>query len=156
MTTTNKAPRVLLAVTEASPVDKLWRAALDFLQRTEGDLTILLVRDDRWHRAASLPFTREISRLGAGRSDFTIQRAEEVSSESLARLRALTQTLASEARLRCSFEELKDTDLTTVKNIVSGRQSILIADSPLTSLPIYASLTRLDCQVVLVDADEDR
>ena len=77
--------RILIAVTETSPVADLWRAALT---RREGDaeLIALFLSDDRWHRAASLPFTREISRLGAV-ADFTRQRADQLYRESVERIR---------------------------------------------------------------------
>ena len=69
--------RVLIAVTEFSPVDKLWRAALDIIAESPGELLAVFVSEDHWHRAASLPFTLEISRLSGAGAKFTQQRAEQ-------------------------------------------------------------------------------
>jgi hypothetical protein len=64
MVKTEMKHRVVIAVTETSPVARLWDAALRLLRESPADLVALYVEDDRWHRVASLPFTREILRSG--------------------------------------------------------------------------------------------
>lgn len=154
MAASDQSPHVLVAVTEASPFDRLWRAALDVMRQSGGELTVLLLPDDRWHRAASLPFTREISRLGGIYSDFTTQRAEELSRIALGRLRELTKQLAAEAQLNCSIREFTEADDSGIRTLVAGQRSIVVAHSLITTLPSYALLEQLDCQIVFVDAEE--
>lgn len=153
MAATDQIPHVLVAVTEASPFDQLWRAALDVMRQSGGELTVLLLQDDRWHRAASLPFTREISWLSGIHSDFTLQRAEELSRSALGRLRDLTTQFAAEAKLNCSIREFAETDASGIRTLVTGRRSIVVAHSLITTLPSYALLKQLDCQIVFVDAE---
>lgn len=64
MAKTEMRLRIVIAVTETTPVARLWEAALRLLRDTPAELTALYVQDDRWRRAASLPFTREILRSG--------------------------------------------------------------------------------------------
>ena len=72
MARNDRTARVLIALTESSPVDDLWQAALAQLSQTRADLMALFLAGDHWHRSASLPFTREISRLSGVDADFTV------------------------------------------------------------------------------------
>lgn len=151
MTRKNDRTRVLMAVTEASPIERLWQAALEMIRETEAELYVLLLIDDRWHRAASLPFTREISRIGGAHSDFTRQRAEQVRSETVAKVRMVIEEKATEANLVCSFETLSESEPEHINEFVVGRRSIVVAPSGIRTLPLFASIERLDCQIVLVE-----
>ena len=146
--------RVLIAVTEMSPVPDLWRAALNRIDR-DAEVVALFLSDDRWRRAASLPFTREISRLGAV-ADFTRQRADQISRDSVARVRRSLAELAREADLAHSFEELSDRNTTRLEELVAGPRSVLIASSLITREPIYALILTLDCRIELVDSTDNR
>ena len=67
MAKTEHADRILIAITEFSPVDLLWQAALKRIGDTPTELLALYFAEDHWRRAASLPFTREISSRVQGR-----------------------------------------------------------------------------------------
>jgi len=67
--------RVIIAVTELAPVQQMWGEALQFLDESRAEIHAVFVEDERWYRAASLPFTREISRVSGVTADFTMQRA---------------------------------------------------------------------------------
>jgi hypothetical protein len=98
MAKTKHTDRVLIAITEFSPVDVLWRAALRRIGDTQVELLALYFSEDHWQRAASLPFTREISRVSGARVAFTRQRAEQLHSEAIDRARELTKRLAAESK----------------------------------------------------------
>lgn len=152
-TNSGESTRILLALTATSRVEKLWEAALQMARASGAELTVLLLKDDTWHRAASLPFTREISRLGGIHSDFTLQRAEQLSNDAVARTRELAQTLANAAQLKCSFEVVVSSAEADIKALVTGRQSTVVAPSHITVLPFYASLMQLDCKLLLVEEE---
>ncbi len=145
--------RILVAVTETSPVAELWQAVLS---RRGGatEVIALLVADDRWHRAASLPFTREISKLGGAVADFTRQRADELCRESVVRMHQRIAALAAEADLALAFEELSEQNAKRIEELVAGSGSILIASALITREPIYAYISRLGCHIELVGAAE--
>lgn len=152
MAKSNDRMRVLIAVTETSPVAELWQAALKRRER-DAELIALLVSDDRWQRAASLPFTREISRLGAV-ADFTQQRADQLYKESVARIRSSIAKLAEQSDLAPEFEELSERNAARLKELAAGTQSVLIASSLITREPIYTYISRLDCRIELVETAE--
>ena len=151
MTKSDDRIRILIAVTEASPVTELWQAALRLGGR-DTEVVALFLPDDRWHRAASLPFTREVSRLGGSVVDFTRQRAEELYRESVARIHRRIEQLAAEADLALAFEELSEQDAERLEELAAGSQSILIAPSFIQREPIYARISRLDCRIELIEA----
>ncbi len=142
--------RILIAVTETSPVAELWQAALEKHDR-DTELVALFVTDDRWHRAASLPFTREISRLGAV-ADFTRQRADQIYKESVARIRQSIVELAEQTDLVPEFEELSERNAARLEELAAGARSVLIASSRITREPIYTYISRLDCRIELVES----
>ncbi len=146
-----RTARVLIALTESSPVDDLWQAALARLGQTRAELMALFLAGDHWHRAASLPFTREISRLSGVDADFTLQRARQVQEEAIERTRQLVDKLASDAQLTLGFEVLVETDRDKLRELVSGTGDILIAPSFIIRRPLYAELKQLDCHIELID-----
>ena len=147
--------RVVIAVTETSPVTRLWDAALRLLRESPADLVALYVEDDRWHRVASLPFTREILRSGGIPVQFTRQRAEQVSRERAARVHELIQKLAAESNLEPAFEVLREADTTGLREFIGSRENILIAPSFMSTRPIYAMLSEMNCRIELVEATEE-
>jgi hypothetical protein len=148
---TESRTSVLVVITETSPVEALWRAALDRAREAGSELNILIVRDERWHRAASLPFTSEIPRLGGPRRKFTAERAEALVGEAIARLRGIAQALAAESRVQCHYHVVTETVFPELEGLVVGRRSVLVASSDLETLPIFEQARGLRCEIVLVD-----
>ncbi len=147
--------RILLAITEASPLPDLWRAVVDYLAGAHGELTTVFVSDDRWHRAASLPFTREVSKVSGDSEDFTRERARQIDEDTVGRTHRELEKLASEAELSFAFEVLPEHDASKLREIVSVQHDVLILPSFLKSRPIYAELTRLKCRVYYVETEEE-
>jgi hypothetical protein len=147
--------RVVIAVTDTTPVARLWEAALGLLRESPADLVTLYVEDDRWHRIASLPFTREISRSGGVPVEFTRQRAEQVSRERAARVQELIQKLAAESDLQPAFEVLSESDAERLREFIGSHESILVAPSFISARPIFAILTEMNCRIELVEAAEE-
>jgi len=147
--------RVVIAVTETSPVARLWEAALRLLRDSPADLVTLYVEDDRWHRVASLPFTREISRSGGVPVEFTRQRAEQVSRERAARVQELIQKLAAESNLKPAFEVLGESDAERLREFIGSHESVLVAPSFISTRPIFAMLSEMSCRIELVEAGEE-
>ena len=147
--------RVVIAVTETTPVAALWERALRLLQESPADLAALYVQDDRWHRVASLPFTREILRSGGVPVDFTAQRAEQVGRERAARVREAIRKMAAEANLKPVFEVLEESDAERLRQFIGGHESILVVPSFISSRPIFAVLSGLNCRIELVEAEEE-
>jgi hypothetical protein len=147
--------RIVIAVTELTPVRQLWREALQRLRESRAELLALFVADDRWHRAASLPFTREISRASGMDADFTLRRARQVHEEAINRTQDRMQELASEADLALIFKVLGESDQQRIRELVAGSQNILIAPSFMTRRPLFAELQKLDCRIVLIETEEE-
>lgn len=148
---TESTASILVVITETSPVEALWRAALDRAREAGSEVNILIVRDERWHRAASLPFTSEIPRLGGPRRKFTAERAEALVGEAIARLRGMAQALAAESRIECHYHVVTETVFPDLEGLVVGRRGILVASSELETLPIFEQARGLRCEIVLVD-----
>jgi hypothetical protein len=146
--------RIVIAVTELAPLQKLWREALHHLGETRAELLTLFVADDQWHRAASLPFTREISRAGGVDVDFTLQRARQVHEESINRVKRRMQELAAEADLPLAFKVLPESDQQRIMEFIGGPQNVLIAPSFITRRPLFRELQKLDCRIVLIEVRE--
>lgn len=156
MKTTDDRLRVVIAVTESSPLAALWHAAMNLLDESPGQLVALFLDDDRWRRAASLPFTREISRISGAVADFTVQRAEQVNKEAITRTQRRIEQLASEADLALAFEVLSEPDQKRIQELVGNDQNVLIVPAFITTRPGYAHLTRLDCRLLLIEAEEEK
>lgn len=148
------ANRVVIAITELAPVQTVWREALQYLQESHAELLALFLADDHWHRAASLPFTREISRLSGVDVDFTLQRASEVHKEAIDRAHRQLQKLAAEANRKFAFEVLPENDQDRVRDIVAKTetQTILIVPATLANRPLIAELAKSGCRIVLINA----
>jgi hypothetical protein len=99
--------RVFLAITETSPLSELWRAVTEHLGDAQAELVTVFVSDDRWRRAASLPFTREISGVSGSSENFTLQRAEQIDKDAVASAQCEIRQLAAEAELQVAFEFLR-------------------------------------------------
>ena len=155
MTTTENRHRVVIAVTETSPVAALWEAALRLLRKAPADVVALYFEDDRWHRVASLPFTREISRFGGVAADFTLERARAVSRERATRVQELLLKLAAESDLKPAFEILPETDAARLRELIGSYENVLIAPSFISTRPIFATFAELKCRVELVEAEEE-
>lgn len=154
MSRTSDKRRILLAITETSPLQALWRAVVESLAGSHGELTTVFVSDDRWHRAASLPFTREVSKVSGDSENFTRERAQQIDEDTVGRTHRELEKLASEAELPLEFAVLPEHDASKLREIVSVQHDVLVLPSILKSRPIYAELTRLKCRVYYVDTEE--
>ncbi len=148
----SRSNRVVIAITARTPVQQLWREALQHLQESRAELLALFFEDDQWHRAASLPFTREIPRLGGPDADFNSQRAREVHKEAIDRIQGQLQELAAEAEHELVFEVLPESDQNRVRDIVTETQTILIVPPVLASRPLFAELAKAGCRIILISA----
>lgn len=156
MTTENDTRRIVIALTETSPVTILWRAAMAFREETSADLVTLFLQDERWLRAASLPFTREFPRSGARPTEFTHQRAREVGQEMAKQARRLIEQLADKAKAKVLFETLLEPDRGRLVELVGESRSILIAHDAITALPIYVHFVELGCQIELIGSSAEK
>jgi hypothetical protein len=108
MTDAETVRRVLLAVTDTSPIETLWQSLVEAVADGRADVVTLFVRDEHWRRAASLGFTREISRLSGSQAAFTHRRARQVSMAAAVRVQQQLQQLAAETRLKLEFEVVSE------------------------------------------------
>jgi len=142
--------RVVIAITELAPLQQMWGEALQFLEESRAELHALFVEDERWHRAASLPFTREISRVSGMHADFTLKRAIEVHKAAVDRVRQQLQQLAAESQRELAFEVLSVSDQKRVRELAAGGQCIVIAPAVLADQPVIKELQELGCRIVLI------
>ncbi len=147
--------RILLAVTETSPVERLWQSLIDQVADARAEVVTIIVSDDSWRRAASLPFTREISRISGVQAAFTHHRAEQVSADATGRAREQLESLARDSQLELEFEVVSEDEDARVATVVTVERDILIAPSVLEGKPLFTKLARLHRRVVLVEADND-
>lgn len=146
--------RVLLVINESSPLEELWRALLECSEGMPTEVITVFLSDDRWRRAASLPFTREISRLSGLFADFTHRRAERVDEHAVEHLRTKLGELAADKGLQFVFEILSEHETARVQEVVHVEQDILIAPSVLEDRPVFAELARLIHRIMLVDVED--
>jgi hypothetical protein len=154
MTKSERKPRkdlVVIAITELAPVQRIWREALQFIEESRTELHALFVEDERWHRAASLPFTREISRVSGAGADFTVQRAIEVHRETIDRARRQLQQLAAESERELAFEVLPESDQKRIRDLAADGDCIVIAPEILAEQPVFRELQELGCRIVLIE-----
>ena len=149
---TSNTRRVVLAVNEASSLQVLWRAAMEHMSGGRPDLITVFVRDDRWCRAASLPFTEEVSRISGSSMNFTLQRAEEVDRDAVIRTRGRLQQLATDSAIQLAFEILAEHETTRIHEFVRSESDLLIAPSYFKGRPFYSEFAQLKCRLLLVDA----
>lgn len=146
--------RALLVVTETTPVDKLWRVLLEDLADAQAEVVAVFVSDDRWSRAASLPFTREISRLSGGSERFTTRRAEQVVGDMVERVRRHILQLAEDRQMQLVFEILHVQEPNRIREFVRIEHDLLVAPSMLQHWPDFAELARRERRVLFVDEEE--
>ncbi len=144
---TEQKSRVLIAVTERGPVQRIWQAMLDSLHDTnDSDIVAVFVADDRWERAASLPFTREVLLISGRTCDFTPNRAREIVRETAGEIRSELETLAAESGRHVTFEILPAGDQPRVEQLISQTGCVVIAPSELAGSPIHVAFDRLECE----------
>ena len=150
---TSSKRRVMLAITDTGSLQAIWHTALERLTSDGAELITVFVHDDRWRRAASLPFTEEISRASGSSMNFTLRRAEEVHRDVVVRTQDRLQKLAADSEIQFVFEILTEHEATRFHEFVRSESDLLIAPSFLKGRPFYGELARLKCQILLVDAD---
>ena len=150
---TSNTRRVMLAISDASSLQAVWRTALERLTSERAELITVFVHDDRWRRAASLPFTQEISRASGSSMNFSLQRAEEVHRDVIVRTEGRLQKLAEDSQIQFSFEILTEHEATRIHEFVRSESDLLIAPSFFKGRPFYAELARLKCRILLVDSN---
>jgi hypothetical protein len=156
MSEVKQARRVIIVVTETSPVAELWDAALHARSDTQDELVVVFFHDERWHRAASLPFTREVPMAGGAERDFTLQRAEQLLNEAAANLRKAIEKLASSAGLSVAFQTVSELDTEQAQLLLAGEISVVVGPSALAEHPVLAELRRLDRRLVLIESSRPR
>lgn len=142
--------RIMLALSDASSLPDLWRAATEHLADQETELVTVFFNDDRWRRAASLPFTREILRVSGVSAEFTRTRAEKLDKEIIAGVQRRLQQFATEAKVRCVFEILSEQEIIRIHELLSSESDVLIAPISFQGRPIYNEIARLKCQIRFV------
>ena len=150
----NEGRLIILAVTERSPLPALWRVVTEHLENPHDEVVTLLLRDDRWQRAASLPFTREVSRISGRHTNFTQWRAAQIDDQVAARLARQLQRLASDAKQRVAFEILSESNVEAILEERSITADVLIASAELKHRPVYAKLVELRCRLLFVGSKE--
>ncbi|MDH3612012.1 MAG: hypothetical protein OEU90_08320 [Gammaproteobacteria bacterium] len=145
-----RVDRVVIAITELAPLQRIWGEALQFLEESRAELHALFVEDERWHRAASLPFTREISRVSGIDAEFTLQRAIDVHKEAIDRAHQQLRQLAAEAEHELAFEVLPESDQERIRDLVADTQCVVIAPAVLADQPVFRELKELGCRIMLI------
>ena len=150
----NEGRLIILAVTETSPLPALWRVAKEHLEHPHDEIMTFMLRDDRWQRAASLPFTREVSRISGRHTNFTHGRAAQIDDEAAARLVRQLQRLAGEAKRQIAFEVLPEHKIAEILEQLGVTADVFIAPAELKRRPVYAKLVELRCRLLFVDSEE--
>jgi hypothetical protein len=146
--------RIVLAVTETSPLPALWRIAKQHLVDPNDELITYLIHDERWRRAASLPFTREVSRISGRRQDFTEGRAAEIDAVATARLTKQLRRLTEDAPRRIVLEVLPEGEIHRVLEKLSAVKDVIIVSSELKQRPVYDALVQVRCRALFVEPDD--
>ena len=152
--TRNELRRVLLALTDNIPLTPLWNALTSQLEGSPAEVVTIFVTDERWRRAARLPFTREFSKVSGSSANFTEQRAEQLHREHFEETQEKVRELAAGSDLELIFELLPESDAERIRELVEAGHDVLIAPSFIATRPIYAELTRLECRILLVETDD--
>ncbi len=146
--------RILLLLTEQSPLQQLWQVVEQHLAGTNSEVVALFINDERWHRAASLPFTREFSRLSGTHRDFTAQRAAELNQEGIRQVEARLRELATSAESQPTFEVLTEREANRIGSYVRVEMDLLVAPADLRNREAFGGLALLSCQILFVDSEE--
>lgn len=149
----NEQSRVVLAITETASIDSLWRVVSRWLSSPATEVVAVFVADDRWRRAASLPFTLEISRAGGAATVFTPQRAEDVHQAAIVRARSLVEALALKSNCTLEFRVLAENESQQLREVINERTQVVIAPSLITRQPVYAYLSQLECRIELIEEE---
>jgi hypothetical protein len=146
--------RVMLAVTETSPLEVLWQSLVEHVAGSRAEVLTVFVSDDTWRRVASLPFAVEISRISGTRMAFTQRRAEQLGEDAAGRMRQRLEQLAAGTNLQLVFEVLTTTETGQVRRLVDIERDLLIAPSLLKGMPWLSELAGRHRQVLLVEVDD--
>ncbi len=147
-----RVDRVVITITEVVPVRHMWREALRLLQGSPAELVALFLSDDRWHRAATLPFTREISRVSGSHEDFTAKRASKVHRDAIDRIRAELERLAGEEEQELEVDVLPESEQQKIRERVAGSPSVLVVPSFMANHPLFEELKKEGCEIVVIDS----
>jgi hypothetical protein len=109
---------------------------------------------ERWHRAASLPFTREISQVGGSERDFTLQRAEQVLEEKASTLRKSIEERAESAGLTAAFQVLSETDQVRTRTLLASDTNIVVGPSALAQHPVFLELQSIVKRMILIESGD--
>lgn len=148
--------RILLVVTERSPLQRLWEEVELQLADSPNEVVTLFVNDERWRRAASLPFTREVSRLSGSHRDFTAQRAAQLDQNLVHEVRSHILRLAARRELQPIFKVLAEHEVSRIRDYVRVEEDLVITSADLRDQPIFHELTQLTCRTVFVEAEEHK
>lgn len=146
--------RILLLLTEQSPMQRLWQVVEQQLSDTHSEIVALFVNDERWRRAASLPFTREISRVSGTHREFTAQRAAEIDQDIIGRVQSRLRELSTNTELKPMFEVLAEHEVRQIRNYVKVERDLLVASVDVKNRPVYHELAQLKCRTLFVESDE--
>ncbi|MDJ0653674.1 MAG: hypothetical protein QNJ40_05960 [Xanthomonadales bacterium] len=152
--TEQETRRVVLLLTEDEPLSHVWEAAQALAGETDEELVVLFVVDDRWHRAARLPYTMEVSTIGGEVRDFSVQRADQVIEEAADKARQRLDRLAARANRRLLFEILSTPDRELIQRLIGDVQSTLVASRRLLHHPIHSVFKNLQYEILLVDSQD--
>jgi hypothetical protein len=143
--------RIVIAMTESSPVQPLLETALQAASDEPADLVAVFLYDERWERAASLPFTREVKLVGGESEDFTLKRAAQLLEESVSDMRTRIEQLAKKAGRDVDFQVLPESDDTQVRTLFQAGASVVISTSALAEHPVMTELRRLDLKLLVIE-----
>lgn len=143
--------RVLVAVTEANSVSDLLHEVTEHLADEAAELVLVFLSDDRWRRAASLPFTREVRRISGVSTNFTSTRAEQVDREAMDEIVSRLRQFATDARTRFAFETIPEQEIVRIHELLISEADVLVAPSSLRDRPMYKEITRLKCRIRFVE-----
>lgn len=143
--------RIVIAMTETSPLQALWDAALRARSETPADLVAVLLHDERWERAASLPFTREVRSVGGASEDFTRQRARQLLEDSVAAIRARVEQLAKQAGCDVAFQVLAESDEAQVRVLLQAGTTVVVSTGVLAEHPVISGLPRVGLELLVVE-----
>ncbi|MGB5256957.1 MAG: hypothetical protein WBN44_06855 [Woeseiaceae bacterium] len=147
-------PRIFLAVAEANSVPVLWRAVTEHLRDEDTEILTMIISDDRWRRAASLPFTREILRVGGKTAEFTVTRAEQLDKTTLAVIQQRIRQHARNTNVRFVFETLSEHEAVRIHDPLPRENDVLIAPTSLKGRPFHKHLATLKCRILFVETNE--
>jgi hypothetical protein len=154
---TRKQPevrRVLIAVTEANSVPDLLHEVTEHLAEEAAELVLVFLNDDRWRKAASLPFTREVFRISGVSTDFTSTRAEQVHQEVIDEILGRLRQFATDAKTTLAFETIPEQEAVRLHDLLTSDADVLVAPSSFRERPIYKEITRLKCRLRFVEPSE--